>query len=116
MFKSNGINPKNTIQTIDINAYEWFDKVNGNSYFASVIVLNYGLKTEKTVKLPFQYGYGDSYKYEALKELEIAGLIHGVKKYSHGGSEDIYNFCQRNKIVIRTSKQQNCKKSDLKNI
>lgn len=111
LYAANQINPLNTIQTIDINAYEWFDKVNGNSYFAAIIVLNYGLNTEKEIKLPFQYGYGDYYKHAAFKELEKQGLIFGVKE-----NEAIWNFCQRNKITLRTSKKENCKKADLKNI
>ena len=46
-------------KTIDIQAKEWFDKVNGNSYFAGTITLNYGTETEETFLLPFQYGYGN---------------------------------------------------------
>ena len=32
------------IKTIDVNCKEWFDKLNGNSYFAGTISINYGLK------------------------------------------------------------------------
>jgi hypothetical protein len=116
LYKANQINPLNIIQTIDVNAYEWFDKVNGNSYFSANIVLNYGLKTEKFVKVPFEYGYGDFYKQAAFKALIDANLIHDVKTYEHGGNEGIYNFCQRNKITLRTSKRENCKKAELNNI
>lgn len=49
------------LKTIDIQAYEWFDKVNGNSYFAAIVTTNFGLSDKKQVKLPFQYGYGDHY-------------------------------------------------------
>jgi len=116
LYKANQINPLNIIQTIDINAYEWFDKVNGNSYFAANVVLNYGLKTEKEIKVPFQYGYGDHYRDMCFKALQEANLIHDVRTYENGGSEGLYNFCQRNKITLRTSKKENCKKVDLKNI
>lgn len=116
MFEANQINPLNIIQTIDIEAYSWFDKVNGNSYFAANVTLNYGLKTEKTIKLPFQYGYGDCYKHEAFKALCDNNLLHGVKIYDNGSNEGLHNFCQRNKITVRSSKQENCKKADLKNI
>lgn len=116
LYKANQINPLNTVQTIDIVAYEWFDKVNGNSYFAANIVLNYGLKTEKEVKVPFQYGYGDKFRHACFKELESQKLIHDVRQYENGGNEGLYNFCQRNKITLRTTKKENCKKSDLKNI
>jgi len=36
------------MKTIDINAKEWFDKINGNSYFAGTITLDFGMKTEET--------------------------------------------------------------------
>lgn len=116
LFEANQINPLNTVQTIDIQAYSWFDKVNGNSYFSAVVTVNCGLNTEKTIKLPFQYGYGDHYRYEAFKALQDNNLIHGVKKYDNESDEGLYNFCQRNKITVRSSKQENCKKADLKNI
>ena len=32
------------IKTIDVNCLEWFDKINGNSYFAGEIIVNYGRK------------------------------------------------------------------------
>ena len=49
-------------------AKEWRDKVNGNSYFSAQIEsTEYGSRYK--TKLPFQYGYGDQYKYEAVREL-----------------------------------------------
>ena len=47
------------LKTIDIEAKEWRDKVNGNSYFSSDVILNYGMNNKETIKVPFQYGYGD---------------------------------------------------------
>ena len=35
-------------KTIDVNAKEWFDKINGNSYFCGTITLNYGMNNEET--------------------------------------------------------------------
>jgi len=37
------------IKTIDVNVKEWFDKVNGNSYFAGTVSLNFGMKTQKII-------------------------------------------------------------------
>lgn len=74
-----------SIKTIDINALEWFDKVNGNSYFAGEIVINYGhtvdkvnkipgdWSLEKTFNMPFQYGHGDHYIDMANQLLEKKG-------------------------------------------
>lgn len=65
------------IKTIDVNAKEWFDKVNGNSYFSAIITLNYGMKSDATIKLRFQYGYGSSYLDMTVKELVTRKLYQG---------------------------------------
>ena len=95
------------IKTIDIYAKEWFDKVNGNSYFAGTVTLNYGLKDEQTFSMPFQYGYGDEYKYSAFDLLEKKGLI----KRNH--SSETWAYCKDNKIILRYNIQRNCKKKEL---
>jgi hypothetical protein len=58
------------MKTLDINSREWFDKINGNSYFSAEIVINYGTPSERKYFLPFQYGYGDHYKYQAFELLQ----------------------------------------------
>ena len=94
------------IKTIDINAKEWFDKVNGNSYFSAEIVLNFGLKDFKIIKLPFQYGYGDQYEYESFKEIkEVLNLKTDTNA--------LWRYCKENKIILRNNKQENCLKRDL---
>ena len=40
------------IKTIDINAKEWRDKINGNSYFSAIITINYGLENEEKIEMP----------------------------------------------------------------
>ena len=45
---------------------EWRDKVNGNSYFSSVVE---DLEGNIVLKLPFQYGYGSQSEYEIEKLL-----------------------------------------------
>lgn len=101
------------IKTIDIQAKEWLDKVNGNSYFSAVVTVNFGLKTAKQINLSFQYGYGAHYKDMAFKELETLKIIKDVEHYNNGSSEAIWQYCERNKIILRASKQTNCKKRDL---
>ena len=92
------------IKTIDLNAKEWFDKINGNSYFSCVITLNYG-KEEKTLNLTFQYGYGSQYEHESFtaikKELKIKTDI-----------KTLWRYCDENNIILRTNKI-NCLKGDL---
>lgn len=84
------------MKTLDINAKEWFDKVNGNSYFSAQIIIDYDLPTYQKYFLPFQYGYGDSYQWQSLKHLQEIGLV----------DNNIGHLWQLrdNGIIIRTNK------------
>lgn len=88
------------LKTVDIQTLEWFDKVNGNSYFASVITLNFGMDNEVELKNQFQYGYGSAHEYEAWRT---------ISKYL--GLDKAPN----NTIITRTSKKKALKR-ELKNI
>lgn len=99
------------IKTIDIIALEWFDRVNGNSYFAGTVTVNYGMQDEKTLKMPYQYGYGEHYKQMAFELLQDEGLIPVQKK-----PFSIWQYYQDNNIIVRNVKHENCKKRELKNI
>ena len=103
------------IKTIDVNALEWFDKINGNSYFAGTVTVNYGTKTEKSFNMPYQYGYGDMYKQIAMETLVNESVIK-VEKYPYGGYPPLWQYCSDNGIILRTVKHENCKKRELLNI
>jgi hypothetical protein len=109
MFKSANIDINNKIFTIDIQAKEWFDKVNGNSYHAGEITINFGLNDSKTITIPFQYGYGDAYKHSANEALQEKGLLPKFQN-SWGLSEYIKN----NGIQVTARITRNCKKAELK--
>lgn len=96
------------IKTLDVNAKEWFDKLNGNSYFSGTVTINYGAKTEKTLIMPFQYGYGDHYQQMAFKLLQAEKIIKNIDKMT-----SLWRYCRENNIILRTNKQENCKKRDL---
>jgi hypothetical protein len=100
------------MKTIDINAKEWFDKVNGNSYFSAVITLDYGTPEAKEYKLPFQYGYGEHYIDMANQFLMSENIIP-FKRHENGSHEPLWQYCKDNNIILRTSKQENCKKREL---
>ena len=94
------------IKTIDINAKEWFDKLNGNSYFSAIITLNYKLDDEKILNLPFQYGYGEQYEHETFNEIiKVLDLKTEIKV--------LWKYCEENKIILRSNKQKNCLKREL---
>lgn len=94
------------IKTIDITAKEWYDKLNGNSYFSALIVINYGMKTAKSISLPFQYGYGNHYEDMAFKALQEQKIIpKGESSYSR--------YYEENRIVYRNAKHENCLKREV---
>lgn len=95
------------VKTIDIEAREWWDRVNGNSYFDCSITVNHSMKSEENFYLPMQYGYGDQYETEAKFTL----MQHGVIEKTMYG---IAQYCRENNIILRRRKIENCKKSDLK--
>jgi hypothetical protein len=99
---------KNKVRTIDVTAKEWFDKVNGNSYFAGIVTINYGMKTEKNYVMPFKYGYSDYYL-QAAKKLLIENKV--LNPFDSG----LTYYCRENNITLRYIKQENCRKKDLIN-
>ena len=93
------------IKTIDLNAKEWFDKINGNSYFSCVITLNYGLKDFVIIEIPFQYGYGSQYEHESFTAIkEELKLNTDIKT--------LWRYCDENNIILRSNKE-NCLKREL---
>jgi len=95
------------MKTLDVNAKEWRDKVNGNSYFSAVIIMDYGTDKEKTIPLPRQCGYGESY----LTEAKAVLTEHNYIDPAH--MQPLTQYCRENGIILRKSKQENCRKKDL---
>ena len=95
-------------KTIDVNAKEWFDKINGNSYFSGTITLNYGMNDEKTFLMPFQYGYGSQYEQKTKSILVFNKIIDNCWS--------LYSYCKDNNIILRRTLIENCKKRELKQI
>jgi len=96
------------IKTIDVDAYEWFDKHYGNSYFAGEVTINFGTKSQIGFNMPFQYGYGSSYQDEAWRQLMMRKFIKGDGCYS------LERYCRENNIILRATKHENCLKRDLR--
>ncbi len=60
-----------TLTSVFIEAKQWLDKTYGNTYYSARISVN----GEVVGYLPFQYGYGSQYEYEATKWLLANGYI-----------------------------------------
>lgn len=97
------------MKTISVQAKEWFDKVNGNSYFSALITVDAGLATERLLKLPFQYGYDNHYLDVTLTALKDAGLAPESEE-----SIVLWRFCKENNIELFYNKEKNCLQRDVK--
>lgn len=62
---------KKIARSLFVEGREWFDKVNGNSYFSARLWVDGG----QVAILPFQYGYGEQFLYEAQKKLLELGYL-----------------------------------------
>lgn len=101
----------NETKTIDINCLEWFDKVNGNSYFAGTVTVNLGMPNEFRFYLPFQYGYDSQYLHEAATQLHKRGYLTGYADYG-----SFTRYCREYGIILRYQLIDRCKKAELKAI
>lgn len=105
----------NFIKTIDVSANSWFDKVNGNSYFSAVVTINFKMEDQKQIYLGFQYGYGEQYVSETMAQLVARGFINVERKEGRngGGLPSLWRWCEENKVILRKTKFEGCKKREL---
>jgi hypothetical protein len=91
------------IRSVFVECREWFDKVNGNSYFSARIWINGG----QVAIIPFSYGYGDFYIYEAQKKLLELGYLPQENK-----NNSLFTISQQMGFDFYSSKT-NTKKSEM---
>ena len=101
-----------SMKTLDINAKEWHDEC-GNTYFSARVTIDYGMETEKTFFVPFQYGYESQYEYEALSVIAKAGYISEATNSSGNMLASIRGMRECGWIV-RSHIEKYCKKADVK--
>lgn len=96
---------KKIFKTIDIQAQSWFDKVNGNSYFDCTVTVDYQLPTQRTFKIPFQYGYGSHYETKAME----------VIKNEFPAMPATFWELRDKGVIVRSNKREDCLKRELLN-
>lgn len=94
------------MQTLDIQAKEWLDKINGNSYHSSVVTIDFGMPTEQTILVPFQYGYGSMYEQTAEEAL--------AAHFGKDKAEFQFYKLREQGVIIRSNIQHKCKKREVK--
>lgn len=71
------VGSKHALKRIEVEGRRWFQKTYGNTYHTVKILIDGELK----FTLPMQYGYGDSYKDNAIDHLiKVGELPEHVKK------------------------------------
>ena len=83
------------MKTLDVQAKEYFDKGNANSYFSAQVIVDMGLPTENTLYIPFKYGYGNQYEHEAAQILKLHGYMPK--------DAVLWRYCNDNNIIIRSN-------------
>lgn len=82
------------MKNIRIEGLEWFDKVNGNSYFSARGYMDGDL----VAVLPFQYGYGDHYIDQTWRTI-AEKLNLTVEEYPNGGIQPMWHWCNEHTIA-----------------
>ena len=96
------------VNTIDVNVRQWRDKVNGNNYQAGHIVIDYGMKNERTIYIPFQYG--DLIDCGVVKQaLYDAGIFGNGNEYH----ASVSYICRELDITYRYNIVKDCLKKDV---
>ena|ERR1039458_3596242 len=70
---------KTPARSLNIEAREWYDRQNGNSYFSARIWVD----GEIVHTLPFQYGYGDYFQQRATEWLTENDYLDGREPHEH---------------------------------
>ena len=97
------------LKTIDVYGKQWRDKVNGNSYFSSRVVLNLEHENELIIEIPFQYGYEEAYLFESMDAVKYLfpssrWFKESLQKWQ---AKDLYKF------TLNYGIKKDCKYSDL---
>lgn len=92
------------LKKIEIQAKEWRDTLNGNSYFSAIVTLN----DDKEILIPFEYGYGQFFEFKSMRELIKRDLL----------PEDVASltkYCRENDIELVSNKEEDCLKREVLN-
>jgi hypothetical protein len=96
------------MKSLVIIGRRWFQKTFGNTYHTATIIVD----GKCVCHLDRHYGYGNQYEQTAQEWLQANGYIK-PKKYSHGGSEPLWQYCKRKGISLHSEAIDVGRKQDL---
>lgn len=92
------------MKALTVIGRRWFNKTFGNTYH-SVIALVDG---QEVVSIPYAYGYGNQWEWNALAALKARGLLPGVKEV-----ESLWSYCERMGVIYTSTVTDVPRKKDL---
>lgn len=95
--------------SITIIGRRWFDRINGNTYFSAVALIN----GKEVAQIPFEYGYGNQYEHSMFNKLFGLGYCADRKTYENGSTEPFWVYCDRKGITKYVSHSDVRRKKDL---
>jgi hypothetical protein len=103
------VEPVKAGDNITIIGRRWFDKVNGNTYFSAIALIN-GIQV---AEIPYEYGYGNQYEDSMFNKLVGLGYCADREKYSNGSNERFWVYCDRKGITKYVTHSDVSRKKDL---
>lgn len=86
---------------IRVSTKKWFDKVNGNTYFATRVYKD----SVEVARLRFQYGYENHHLHEAIRALEILETGEDVR-----ASKNPYKYIEHKGYELDVFVEEGCTK------
>ena len=83
--------------SVFVDGREWFDRVNGNSYFSARVFVD-GVEV---ARVPFQYGYGSAFEYAAAWALQDLDVLPGMP-----GDGALWRLCEEAEVALYRSMQR----------
>lgn len=103
------IKPVKKGDNITIIGRRWFDKINGNTYFSSVAVIN----GKQVAEIPYEHGYGNQYEDSMFNLLFKLGYCADRERYNNGSNEPFWVYCDRKGITKYVTHSDVSRKKDL---
>lgn len=87
--------PKRKMSQLVLVGRRWFNRGPGNTYHSVEIHLDGNL----VHKIPFAYGYGDQWEWNAWEWLDANGYTPGREHHENGSAEMPRFYCERMGIM-----------------
>lgn len=99
---------ENNIKSLTIIGKKWTQKLYGNTYFSSEILIN----GELVHKIKCQYGYGKDFEWVSWAWV-VNKYNLNVTRYSNGSLESVSSWCRKNNVTYSCHESTVMRKKDL---